>query len=183
MENENDSSIATARSERIGSHPASGRKPRILAAVLSPLLPGIGHWLLGDKQGGIIFPALFGVLGLCFWPLRLPKSFVWLQLLLVGAMLVCVVATWSALRVTSAASVRGSRWWLAFLIPFALMISFVHSNWLLRAAGFELFDVPSTGMQPTVLNADRILVDKRQYRDARPKLNDIVVFHKDSLFW
>lgn len=180
---ESDSSATDASNERIDGQPAIGRNRRILAAVLSPILPGTGHWLLGDKRGGVIFLALFGVLSLCFWPLRLPKSFVGLQLLVCAAMLVCVVATWGALRVSSAASTRGSRWWLLFLIPLALMISFVHSNWLLRVAGFQIFDVPSTGMQPTVLNADRILIDLRQYRDARPKPHDIVIFHKDGLFF
>ncbi len=78
---------------------------------------------------------------------------------------------------------RGPRWWLLFLIPLALMISFVHSNLLLRVAGFQIFDVPSTGMQPTVLNADRILIDLRKYRDGKPKPHDIVIFHKDGLFF
>jgi len=180
---ENDSAAA-ASPERIEDQTAIGRKRRILATVLSPILPGTGHWLLGDKRDGVIFIAFFGVLSLCFWPLRLPKSFVGLQLLMVAAMLVCVVATWGALRVSSAASTRGPRWWLVFLLPLALMISFAHSNWLLRAAGFQIFDVPSTGMQPTVLNADRILIDLRQYRDAKPKSHDIVVLHKkDGLFF
>jgi signal peptidase I len=179
---ENDS-VAAASPERIEGQPTIGRKRRILAAVLSPILPGTGHWLLGDKRDGIIFIAFFGVLSLYFWPLRLPKSFVGLQLVVVAAMLVCVVATWGALRVSSAASTRGPRWWLVLLIPLALVISFVHSNWLLRVAGFQIFDVPSTGMQPTVLNADRILIDLRQYRDAKPKPHDIVIFHKDGLFF
>jgi signal peptidase I len=180
---ENDSSAAVASAEHIEGQPAIGRKRRILAAVLSPILPGTGHWLLGDKRGGVIFLALFGVLGLCFAPLRLPRSFVGLQFLVGASMLVCVVATWGALRMSSPASPRGPRWWLLFFIPFALMISFVHSNWLLRVAGFQIFDVPSTGMQPTVLNADRILIDLRQYRDAKPKPHDIVIFHKDGLFF
>jgi signal peptidase I len=180
---ENDSTSAAASPERTGGQPAIGRKRRILAALLSPILPGTGHWLLGDKRDGAIFLALFGVLCLCFWPLRLPKSFVGIQLLVVAAMLVCVVATWTALRVSSAASTRGPRSWLIFLIPLALMISFVHSNWLLRVAGFQVFDVPSTGMQPTVLNSDRILIDLRQYRDAKPKPHDILIVHKDGLFF
>jgi signal peptidase I len=180
---ENDSSAAAASPERIEDQPVNGRKRRILAAVLSPILPGTGQWLLGDKRGGVAFLALFSVLCLCFWPLRLPKSFVGLQLLVGAAMLVCVVATLGALRGSSAASTRGPRWWLLFLIPLALMISFAHSNWLLRVAGFQIFGVPSTGMQPTVLNADRILIDLRQYRDAKPKPHDIVIFHKDGLFF
>lgn len=179
----NDSNVAAVSPERIGGQPAIGRKRRILASVLSPVLPGTGHWLLGDKRGGIMFLAFFGVLSLCFWPLRLPKFFVGLELLVVAAMLVCVVATWGALRVSSAASTHGPRWWLIFLIPLALMISFMLSNWLLRVAGFQTFDVPSTGMQPTVLNSDRIVIDLRQYRDTEPRPHDIVIFRKDSLFF
>jgi signal peptidase I len=180
---ENDSNAAAASPERNERQPTDGRKRRIFASVLSPILPGTGHWLLGKKREGVVFLAFFGVLCLCFWPLRLPKFFVGIELLVVAGMLVCVVATWGALRVSSAASTRGPRWWLIFLIPLALMISFVHSNWLLRVAGFQVFDVPSTGMQPTVLNADRILIDLRQYRDAKPKPHDIVIFHREGLFF
>jgi signal peptidase I len=180
---ENDYSAAPALTQCIEGQPSIGRKQRILAAALSPILPGAGHWLLGDKRNAVIFLALFGVLGLCFWPLRVPKSFVGLVFLVWAVMLVCAVATWSALRVSSASSTRGPRWWLLFLMPLALMISFAHSKWLLRVAGFQIFDVPSTGMQPTVLNADRILIDLRQYRDAKPKPHDIVIFRKDGLFF
>lgn len=180
---ENDHSAATASPQGLEGQPYFGRMRRILAAALSPILPGAGHWLLGDKRSAVIFLALFGVLGLCFCPLRIPKSFVGLVFLIWAVMLVCVVATWSALRVSSASSTRGPRWWLLFLMPLALMISFAHSNWLLRVAGFQIFDVPSTGMQPTVLNADQIMIDLRQYRDAKPKPHDIVVFRKDGLFF
>jgi signal peptidase I len=178
-----DDLTATASPERIEGQPVIGWKRRVLAAVLSPILPGTGHWLLGDRRGGVIFFALFCVVILCFWPVRLPKSFIGLQLLVVASMSVCVVAACGAVRVSSAASTRGPRWWLLFFIPLALMISFVHSNWLLRVAGFQIFDVPSTGMQPTVLNADRILIDLRQYRDAKPQPHDIVIFRKDGLFF
>lgn len=180
---QNDLSAAAVSPEHIVEEPAILRKRRILATALSPILPGAGQWLLGDKRGGVIFLALFGLLSLCFWPLRLPKSFVGFELLLVAAMLICVVATWCALRVSSAACTCGPRWWLIFLIPLALMISFAHYNWLLRVAGFRIFDVPSTGMQPTVLNGDRILIDLRQYQDAKPRPPDIVIFRKDDLFF
>jgi signal peptidase I len=138
---------------------------------------------LGDQRDGTIFLVMFGVLSLCFWPIRLPKNYIGLQVVVSATILICAIATWSALCVESPVSTRGPRWWLVFLIPLALMVSFAHSNWLLRVAGFQLFQVPSTGMQPTVLNADRILVDLRQYRNMEPRSHDIVIFRKDGLFF
>jgi signal peptidase I len=43
--------------------------------------------------------------------------------------------------------------------------------------------VPSTAMERTVLQGDRIAVDFRQYRQSKPKSRDIVVLRKDGAFF
>jgi signal peptidase I len=63
------------------------------------------------------------------------------------------------------------------------MASLAHSNWLLLAAGFRPFDVPSTGMEHTILKGDRVIVDLRQYRASNPKPRDVVIFSKDGTFF
>jgi signal peptidase I len=95
-------------------------------------------------------------------------------------MCLCTAAAWHALRTPSHRTIQGSRWWLCVLVPLALLSSFAHSNWLLLAAGFRPFDIPSTGMEQTVLSGDRVIADLRQYRNSRPKTRDVVIFSKDA---
>jgi len=68
-------------------------------------------------------------------------------------------------------------------MPLALTASFAHSNWLSLAAGFRPFGVPSSGMEPTVLSGERVMVDLREYRDSKPKPRDILIFRKDGPFF
>src|SRR5262249_3665576 len=46
----------------------------------------------------------------------------------------------------------------------------------LRAHVFEAFLIPSASMVPTVLDGDRVLVNKTVYRDRFPERGDVVVF-------
>ena len=38
-------------------------------------------------------------------------------------------------------------------------------------------DIPSSSMQPTLRAGDTVLVDQAAYRDAKPRIGDIIVFH------
>jgi signal peptidase I len=69
------------------------------------------------------------------------------------------------------------------LVPISLLASFAYSNWFLLAAGFRPFDIPSTGMERTVLRGDRVIADLRQYRNSRPKRRDVVILSKEGGFF
>lgn len=116
-----------------------------------------------------------------YWPLRLPKSWLALQVLTWTLMGLCILAGCHALRTHAIHTAQGSRWWLVLLIPLALVFAFVHSSWLLRSAGVRSFSVPSSGMEPTILRGDHIAVDVRHYRTSTPQRRDIVVFNKGDL--
>lgn len=164
------------------SHPGqTAGKHRIFSAMLSAALPGLGHLSLGKKHTGVGFLCAFCVLAFMYWPLRLPTSYIALQVLTFALMGLCPVAGWHALRTSSQRASQVSRIWLVLLIPFALSFALLHSNWLLRAAGVRPFGVPSSGMEPTILKDDHILVDFRHYRDSKPKFCDVVVIRKDDL--
>jgi signal peptidase I len=166
------------------THPSqTSRRRRIFSALLSTALPGAGQLSLGKKQAGIGFVFAFCILAFMYWPLHLPKSYVALQVLTFALMGLCTAAGWHGLRIPSQQTLQGSHVWLVLLIPMALLASFAHSNWLLRAAGVRPFGVPSTGMERTILKGDRIVVDFRQYGDSKPKSHDVVVIRKDSLFF
>jgi signal peptidase I len=166
-----------------GSGVATRRTGRVLPAALSSVLPGAGQLLLGKKQTGIAFLCAFFLLALLYWPLRLPRSYAGVQVLLFTAMGLCVAAAWHAVRTPSQRTAQGSRWWLVLFIPLALTVSFADSNWLLLVAGFRPFDVPSTGMEQTVLRGDRVIVDLREYRGSKPKPRDVLIFSKDGTFF
>ena len=159
------------------------RTRRVLAAALSSVVPGAGQLWLGKKRIGIGFLCAFCLLLLLYWPLRLARSYAGVQVLVWTTVGLCMAAAWHALRTPSQQTARGSRWWLVLLVPVALLASFAHSNWLLLAAGFRPFDVPSTGMEPTVLKGDRIVVDLREYRSFKPRPRDVVVFRKNGTFF
>jgi signal peptidase I len=156
---------------------------RVLASVCSSILPGSGQLWLGKKLAGIGFLFAFGLLVLLYLPLRLPRSYVGIQVLIFAAMGLCTAAVWHALRTPSQRVIQGSRWWLFVLVPISLLASFAYSNWFLLAAGFRPFDVPSTGMEQTVLSGDRVIADLRQYRNPRPKRRDVVIFRKEGTFF
>jgi signal peptidase I len=146
-------------------------------------LPGIGQLLLGKTWLGIVFISAFALLGFLYSPVRLPHSYFGLQLLILAVVAVCISSTWHALRSRTGRTPQPSRWWLVLVLPIALVASFAHSNWLFLAAGFRPFDVPSTGMERTILNGDRVVVDLEQYRNAAPRRGDVVVFKKEGTFF
>jgi len=159
----------------------TGGQRRIFSAVLSAALPGTGQLVLEKRKTGLWFLCLFCILALMY--IRLARSSVALEFLTFAEMTLCTVAAWHALRTPSRRALRGSRLWLILLMPLALLLSFAHSNWLLRAAGVRLFVVPSTGMEQTILRGDRIVVDFRRYHQSKPKSRDIVVVSKDGTFF
>jgi signal peptidase I len=156
---------------------------RVLASVCSCILPGSGQLWLGKTLVGIGFLCAFGLLALLYVAFRLPRSYVGIQVLIFAAMGLCTAAAWHALRTASQRMIQGSRWWLFVLVPISLLASFAYSNWFLLAAEFRSFDVPSTGMEQTVLSGDHVIADLRQYRNSRPKRRDVVLFSKDGTFF
>jgi signal peptidase I len=154
-----------------------------MSIVLSCVLPGFGQLALGKNAIGVAFIGTFCCLAVLYWPLRLPRSYVGLQVLLLAMAALFAASAWHALRCPILSSRRGSLWWLVLVLPFALLASFVHSNWLSRAGGIRPFDVPSSGMERTIMRGDRVMVDLKQYRNAGPKRGEIVVFGKERTFF
>src|ERR1700730_9156883 len=144
-------SLSNTVSPPDSSHAIQTAGKRLFSAFLSAALPGTGQLVLGKAQTGFWFLCLFCILTFMYLPLRFASAWVALQLLTFAEMTLCTVAAWHALRTPSQRALRGSRLWLILLVPLALLLSFAHSNWLLRAAGVRPFGVPSTGMERTIL--------------------------------
>ncbi len=45
-----------------------------------------------------------------------------------------------------------------------------------RVLGFEIFRIPSSSMQPTLIPGDNLLVSTNAYQSEEPQINDVVIF-------
>src|SRR5581483_6105304 len=122
------------------------RKKRILAAFLSPVLPGVGHLLIQCPRAAIFFLLLFSLLLLLCWPLREMKDFTGTLLFGAGMIVLCIFSTWDAGYRAGQRAEKPSQWWLAILLPFAFLAAAGHVNWATRASGFQVFVIPSRAM-------------------------------------
>src|SRR5262249_19621703 len=71
---------------------------------------------------------------------------------------------------------KPSQWWLAILLPAALLVAAIEWNFALRAAGFRAFQVPSQAMAPAIPRGGHVLMDGHYYNNKGPQRGDGIVF-------
>jgi signal peptidase I len=155
----------------------------LLAGLVSPLVPGVGHFLVKRYLSGTVLLILFGALLLACWPLRLPNHVAGMIVLGLGMITLCIFATVHAPYVHQRHHDKPSRWWLVVLVPLAVVCASGHINWTTRAAGFQSFSMPSVSMENTVPENSRVIVDRRYYDKTTPKHGDIVVYLNPDGFY
>lgn len=149
---------------------------RILAALLSAILPGAGHLLMGRRRKGLFLLFVFAAWSLAYCGLRLPQTIygaIWPILVL---MALCVFSTWDVTYAGTRRVTSPSQWWLAILLPAAFLSGVVHETWAFRAAGFRFFQVATGSMAPTIHLGDHVLVDGRYYSGKSPQRGDLITF-------
>src|SRR5206468_9974750 len=106
-------------------------------------IPGTGQLLLRQRRIATIFLLGFAIVLALYWPLRLPRYWWGLLLLLWIELLLGLASSCVSLVARSDSSSRLSLWWLALFGPAALLGCLAQSNLSLRAAGFRIYDIPS----------------------------------------
>jgi signal peptidase I len=145
-------------------------------ALLSATLPGTGHFLLSRWRKGIFLLLVFALWFLGYWWLRLPQTVYGVLVTFPAAIGWCVFATWDAAYAGKRPGTMPSQWWLAALLPAALLAGVVHSNWELRASGFGTFSMTGSSMAPAIPEGSHLMVDRWYFRQRAPHRDDIVVF-------
>jgi Signal peptidase, peptidase S26 len=152
----------------------------VVAAFLSALVPGTGQFLLGERRKRVVFFGSLIAIVLGFWPLRLPRSYVAFMILswcCIGLFLYAAFSPiWSAVV---SHSLRPSRWWLAAMIP----ITLVALCFWAMLVHVRLFTIPSTSMEPTIRQGDRIMVDMNYYTSAFPRDQKAIIFKRSGTFF
>jgi len=149
------------------------REKYLLAAFLSPLLPGVGHFLVRRFRSGTLLLVFYaGLLSIC-WPLRLLDRQPGLVVFAFGLILLCIFA---AVNAGYANRNRPSQLLLLALLPFAFVAAAGHINLASIAAGFQTFEVPSRSMENTVPLGAHLMVDRWYYKHAAPNDGDIAIY-------
>ena len=169
-----------------------GRRSPWLAALLSFLMPGVGHVYGGKLVRGLIFAIIYGLaipgaLGLlaCVGP----APTVWFGLLAVAATFgVVAAAVVDAYRLAVRTRLdyepkAYNRPSVYLLIGLMIQGSSIGYGLHVRASLFEAFRVTAASMYPTVGLDDRILGNKTAYRRADPQRGDIILFHPPTGDW
>jgi signal peptidase I len=167
----------------LGNESRSKPTLRFIAALLSMLVPGVGQLLLKDKKRAVIFFAGFILLLFLYWPIRLPLHYGGLILMVFYAIGLSIASSYFALTANLQKTLPLSPWWLSLIVPMSLVFTLgLDANILLRAAGFRVFNIPSSSMAPTLLEGDTIVADMRHFDREPPKDGDIVIFRHNNLY-
>jgi signal peptidase I len=71
---------------------------------------------------------------------------------------------------------------MLLVVPLAYLGAGFDSNRALRAAGFQMFKIPTSAMEHTFMIGDRIVVDRSYYADHRPQVGDVAVFRHEGIW-
>ncbi|SRR6266700_5443942 len=157
---------------------------RVAIGAISAAIPGVGHLVLGQRKKATALLILLVLLLFAFWPFRVLQYYAGFVGLFGSWIVLGVYASCSAfLSRDSLESRRPSKWWLLLLAPAALVILSLTGAAVTRLTGFRSFQIPSTGMEPTIRQGDRIVADMRYYRSRLPSRLDTVLFEKGEIFY
>lgn len=158
-------------------------KRHLIAAVLSTVVPGAGQAFLGrNKKAAFLFLALIAI-SVGFWPLRLPRFFVGLIVLVWMCLLLSLFAVYDALLARDPrSSGRISRWWIFAGIPLHYIGMNLILTSLLIGSGFRTLKFASVSMEPTMFAGDKFVFDRHYYQRHPEHRSDLVVMRiQDSL--
>ncbi len=161
-----------------------------MALALSFLSVGVGHVYCGRvAKGLVLYFAWFAVPILCLIAAVLPVS----TLTMVACILVPVISIFAIYLHAAVDAYRSAKrcdphyklqdYNRAGIYGLLIAVQLVSSLALMagtRAFVFEAFYIPMRSMNPTVLEGDRVLVNKLIARNRFPERGDLIVFHNPT---
>lgn len=154
------------------------------AAVLSLLLPGLGHLYVGQPRRAVALLGALFVLHAAFilcWFGWLPRSWIIAGVMLFGVCLytfAIIDAALAARRAGDYQRQRYNRWYVYVVILAAAPIVSAALTTVVAAsvAGPGYYEVPSASMDPTLRVGDTLLVDTRYYRTHAPARGEVAAY-------
>ncbi|HKV08073.1 MAG TPA: signal peptidase I [Thermoanaerobaculia bacterium] len=154
------------------------RKPW-LAAVLTLLLPGLGHLYGGEPVRALAVSVAQLALVAGAFASGVFRTFSGLVISLLVLLLVFVWVILDAVRIALRKKdyvlKRYNRWYV-YGAALVLMNFFVSPAALVALSPVRTYKIVSGSMEPSLLINDHVVADLRHYRTARPMRGDLVVF-------
>ncbi len=149
-----------------------GSGKRIVAGLLSAIVPGSGQILVKEIKKAILYFSLLAFLLFLTWTATFYDTLVGLVILKTGSFGLALIASLDAF-------LTGARSKPRYLILVPFLAAFFLGNTLvggiMLAKGARAFSVPSESMQPSIMRGDRIFVDSYN-KNRPPQQGDVVVF-------
>ncbi len=154
------------------------RKP-ILALVLSLVTPGLGQIYNGQLKKGVSYLVAFLLAYIaCSFLLAKFYGLILYLLILIGFFIFIAIDTVRDARRLKVIELKSYNKWYVYLIIFFL--SNVAAIPLLGSAirnnVAQAYEIPSSGMEPTLLVGDCLIVGRRIYKSHKPQRGDIIIF-------
>lgn len=158
-----------------------------IAVILSLLLPGSGHWYAGLKTSAMVLMGIFVILAIlanvCIF-IALPAAwFFTASLITMGLSLLfygtCALQSWWAARQEKRHHGNAHLLSAITLIPVVWLGILQPTHNGINNHLYEVFTVPSSSMEPTILPGDFLIADKRLHCRSCTldiKRGDIVTF-------
>ena len=154
----------------------------VFPIVLSTLVPGAGHLLVGKKSKGWVLLVAFLALMACIWPLRLPRFVLVMNFIALGWIVLSLYAGCSLFVEQNAVTERKTKnWWMFAIAALTCIWIKLLLTPFLSVSGFQLLKFGSSAMESTLLPGDQFIADKDFYRRRAVARNDLVVLRKKDL--
>jgi len=158
-------------------HSRLSTKTAFLLILVSSIVPGTGHALLGHSIGWIY--AILWFLLLAAWPIVAPVSVVTCYVVLLLSIPIGALAMIDLL--SRHGNLRPHKWLKITMCVFlAFFLSGAVADSTIRLRGYRRYHVPAEGMDPTIPAGATVLADMRAYRTAKPADGEIILFRDDS---
>jgi len=165
-------------------------KEPLMALLLTVLLPGLGHFYVGKKNLGIkYFCILVGLpLAIIFFvahpltriPFVIGYGFLAIGLFLIGLSWFVLFDSYKSAKSFNRHRKLKTHSSLArkfLLVIFIILLMFVFNpGSLVIRHTLQAFKIPTITMKPTLIEGDRVLVNKVIYKTSEPQRGDIIVF-------
>ncbi|UCG57002.1 MAG: signal peptidase I [Phycisphaerales bacterium] len=168
----------------VGTNGKNRRRPW-LAAVLSLIMPGMGHIYCGRMARGIvlaflscmIIPILFGTLSVSHSSVRMAVIITSLLAAAAISLFAIIDSAYTATRTAAGYVLKDyNRWYIYVILILMSTGGSLQIGFNVRSTLVEAFRVPTASNYPAIVPNDRFLANKLAYRTTDPQKGDLVVF-------